>query len=292
MKTLFYTAVFFVLMAGPCTGAYAGSDAPELGVSAGGSYIGDAGFKGTGGSAQITTGHAALHLGGLTFGYEAQKYSWDDVNEIGFSTGNDDPWDTLHQLYLSYDFEGEINNDWMYTAGVLGTSSFEKEMSGSFGAGIHGGLVHAFNQNWSAAFGAQLFVDGLGLSAMPYLGINYEDFNRDGSGAFMSLGVPSTELGYAFSKESTLRLAWAMDGRTYRLKDDSSVVKEGYIQTNSMIAGLYYDWQPTEAFALTFGPEYHFGREITRFDDEGDKTGDTIKQKSALGLTLQMSYSF
>jgi hypothetical protein len=64
------------------------------------------------------------------------------------------------------------------------------------------------------------------------------------------------------------------------------------MSTSGMVAGLHYDWKPTEAFSLSFGPEYHFSREMKLYNKNGDKTGGTIKQDAAFGGGVQMGYTF
>lgn len=257
-----------------------------------GGMIADADFSDSGGSAQVSTGQIRLKAGGFSLGYEGSKYSWDDVNRLNFGNGNDDPWETLHRLRLAYEHEGQLSGDWYYSTEIVGTSSFEKEMSGSLGAALRGGFMYVINDNWATAFGARVFTNNISTSFLPYLGIGYENFDSDGSGYFMSIGAPSTEAGYAFSKASKFRFTFDMDGSTYRLKDNSSVVKKGYMETSSMVMGLYYDWKPTEALSLSLGPEYHFEREMKLYKNNGKRTGPTIKQDSAIGGKLQLGYTF
>lgn len=261
-------------------------------IKATGGMISDADFKDSGGSAQVKTGRISIKSGGFSFGYTAKNYTWSDKQRLNFGNGSDDPWNTLQRLTLGYEHEGEINDNWAYSAEITGSSSFEKEMSGSFGSALRGGFMYTFNDNWKTMFGGRIFVNSIETEIMPYLGVMYENFDTDGSGAFMTLGAPSTEVGYAFSKDSKLRATFDMDGSTTRLKDDSTVARKGYLQTSSMVTGLYYDWNPTDAFSISFGPEYHFGREMKLYDNDGNKFGNTIKQDSAMGGRLQFGYEF
>ena len=261
-------------------------------IRATGGAIADSDFKSSGGSAQVSSGEVRVKAGSFSLGYEGKKYSWSDVNRLNFGNGKDNPWDTLHRVRLGYEHEGEINRDWYYSAEVAATSSFEKEMSGSLGAAVRGGFMYVINDNWATEFGAQIFTNNIETTLLPYIGIGYENFDADGAGLFMNLGAPSTEAGYSFSDEATVRFTFGMDGKTYRLKDDSSVVKKGYMSTSSMKTGLYFDWNPTDALSLTLGPEYHFEREMRLYKQDGKRTGPTIKQEAAYGGILQVKYTF
>ena len=295
MKKLIVFTLFAVFLSVTTANAEDAADDSLFGpikIKATGGVISDADFKNSGGSAQVKTGRISIQSGGFSFGYSARNYKWEDKQRLNFGNGSDDPWNTLHRLTLGYEHEGEINNDWYYSAAITGSSSFEKEMSGSYGGALRGGFMYLINDNWATMFGGRVFVNNIKTEVMPYLGIIYENFDTDGSGAFMTLGAPSTEIGYAFSEESKLRATFDMDGSTARLKDDSTVVRKGYLETKSMVAGLYYDWKPTDAFSISFGPEYHFGREMKLYNRDGDKVGNTIKQDSAIGGRLQLGYEF
>ena len=295
MKKLIVLTFFAVMLT--ATAASAEDLADEslfspVSIRASGGMISDADFKDSEGSAQVKTGRLAIKAGGFSFGYEGKNYSWQNKQLLSFGNGRDNPWDTLHRLTLGYEYNDGINDNWAYSVAITGSSSFEEEMSGSFGGALRGGFMYTFNENWKTMFGGRIFTNNIKSSIMPYLGITYENFDSDGAGAFMSLGAPSTEAGYAFSKESKVRFTFDFDGSMTRLKDDSTVARKGYLETSSMVTGLYYDWNPTQAFSLSLGPEYHFAREIKLYDQDGDKFGDTIKQDSALGGSLRLRYTF
>lgn len=260
-------------------------------ISADGRYIGSADFDNSNGGVQITSGQLELGVGDFSLSYQADKYSWNDKASLPFGNGRTNPWNTLHKLELAYGFNGEINRDWGYMIELSGSSAFEEDLGG-YGAALIGGFGYAFNENWSARFGARLSVDEIETSILPFLAVSYEDIGTDGSGAFMTFGLPSTEVGYAFNESHALRAAFDFEGDTYRLKDDSTVARKGYVETGSMILGLYYDWQATDSLSLSIGPEYHFGREMQIYDEDGDKMGDSKKLDSAVGGILKVTYSF
>lgn len=298
MKTFsIVAALLLICMITPCLAEMNDSDQADslftpVSIQATGGVIADADFKSSGGSAQVLTNRLRLRAGAFSFSYAGRNYSWDDVGQLNFGNGSDKPWDTLHRLRLSFGHEGEINENWFYSTEIVGTSSFEKEMEGSYGAALRGGFGYLINENWGMEFGAQVFTNNINSSILPYLGIGYENFDSDGAGYFMTLGAPSTEAGYAFSEETRVRFAFDMTGTTYRLKDNSSVSRKGYMETSSMVTGLYCDWKPTDAFSLSLGPEYHFERNMKLYDQKGKKLGSKIKQKSAFGGLLQLGYKF
>lgn len=293
-KLIILTMLTILLSAGTANGQDTTEDSlfGPIKIRATGGMISDAEFKDSKGSAQVKTGRLSIKSGGFSFGYMARSYSWRDKHLLNFGNGSDNPWDTLHRLTLGYEHSDEINEDWAYSVAITGSSSFEKEMSGSYGGALRGGFMYTINDNWQTMFGGRVFTNSIETSIMPYLGVMYENYDKDGSGLFATLGAPSTEVGYAFSESSKLRATFDFDGTTTRLKDESTVARKGYLETSSMVTGLYYDWKPTDAFSMSFGPEYHFGREMKLYNKNGDKIGSTIKQDSAVGGRLQFGYDF
>ncbi|NDV28392.1 DUF6268 family outer membrane beta-barrel protein [Desulfovibrio sp. JC010] len=260
-------------------------------IRATGKYISDADYKDSDGSSSVIGGQARLKAGGFSLSYEAQHYSWDNVDQLNFGNGQDDPWNTLHRLSIGYNFNGAINKNWFYGVGITGTSAFEEEMEDSFGGALRGHIGYVFNDNWRALIGVRGFANAIRYSAMPYFGINFTDYAEDGSGYFMNLGMPATEVGYSFNDANTLRAAFNFDGKTYRLKDDSTVSDAGYVETSSMKVGVYYDYQPVKNCSISIGPEYVFSRETKFFDKHGNKFG-AEDQEAAFGAFFNLKYKF
>ncbi|NDV22416.1 DUF6268 family outer membrane beta-barrel protein [Desulfovibrio sp. JC022] len=256
-----------------------------------GKFISDADYKDSDGSSSVAGGQVRLNAGGFSLSYEGQHYSWDNVDQLSFGNGQDDPWNTLHRLSVGYSHNGRITQKVFYGVGITGTSAFEEQMQDSFGGALRGHIGYFFNENLKALVGLRAFANSIRVSAMPYFGINYTDFAADGSGYFVNLGMPSTELGYSFDDVSTIRTAFNFDGKTYRLKDDSAVSDAGYVQMSSMKLGVYYDYKPTKNCSISIGPEYVFARETKFFDKSGDKYGSE-DQESAFGAFFNLKYKF
>lgn len=261
-------------------------------ITASGRHIGSAEFSDADGKGQVTSGGLEVEISGFSFSYTANSYSWSDKRSLPFGNGTDDPWDTLHQLSLGYEYDADINKNWGYSLALTVDSSFEKETSDSYGAAFRAGLEYEFNEHWSTRFGGRVAANSIETEVMPYLAVSYENFAKDGSGTFMTLGLPQTEAGYSFNESSTIRASFELAGETYRLKDDSTVVRKGYVENSSMLAGIYYDWKPTGAFSLSVGPEYHFGREVQLYDSDGYEVGDAHELDSAWGGSLMFRYEF
>ncbi len=289
-KILILTLLTFCLAVS--VGAEEKKSSTPISIKASGSYISESDFSDSKAAVSVIGGKIDLKAAGVSFSYEGKNYSWENVDKLDFGNGVDDPWDTLHRVTLGYSHRGKINKNWFYGAGITGTSAFEEEMSNSFGGAIRGNIGYIFNENWKALIGARVFVNSIRTSAMPFLSVMYEDYEEDGSGLFVTIGAPSTEAGYAFTNTAKVRFKFGVDGKTYRLKDSSTVASKGYIATSSMMTGAYFDWKPFKAFSLSVGPEYYFAREMKTYDEHGNRFGGVSKQDAALGGSLTFGYKF
>ncbi|SDK58829.1 hypothetical protein SAMN05660337_0907 [Maridesulfovibrio ferrireducens] len=278
-----------------CVTANAGAEDNKrsipISIKASGSFISGSDFKDSKAAVTVAGGKIDIKATGFSFSYEGKNYSWDNVDKLNFGNGVDDPWNTLHRIAIGYSHFGKINKNWFYGAGITGTSAFEEEMSNSFGAAVRGNIGYIFNDNWKALIGARVFTNSVRTSAMPFVSIMYENYKEDGSGIFMTLGALS-EAGYAFSNTEKIRFKFGLDGKTYRLKNSSTVASKGYITTSSMMTGAYFDWKPFKGFSLSVGPEYYFAREMKTYDEHGNKFGGASKQDAAIGGSLTFGYKF
>ncbi len=288
---ILFLAMLIVCFAAPAAAQEQGVFEP-LSIRVQGSVIGSADYKDSDASSTVAGGQVRINAGGFSLSYEGQHYSWDKVDQLSFGNGNDDPWNTLHRFTLGYSHNRHIDENWFYGVGITGTSAFEEEMGDSFGGAVRGHIGYIFNDNWKALIGARGFVNAIRFSAMPYIGVNYENLDKNGAGFFMNIGLPSNEIGYAFSETSKLRANFSIEGRTYRLKDDSSVAESGYVELSSMKTGLYYDWKPMKNLSLSLGPEYYFSRTTKMYDKHGDKFGGDNKQDGVFGGLLSIRYKF
>lgn len=296
MKTCFTTllmAVFALLIMGNCSHVLAQEDKPDLPfrLRVTGSHVAKADVGDGPGAVSLTSGGLDLSWKFLTLGYSQTRYDWKNVGSLSFGNGVDDPWDTLHRLSLGASYEGGLSEDWFYHTGATITSSFEKEMSGSLGGIVRGGLGYVVSDKVKALFGVALMMNSIETNLMPTVGLSYDDIGRDGSGFTGFLGLPTTSGSYHFNSAHALRVSLEPNGRTARLADDSTVSRQGYMSTEGWQTGLYYDWNPSKALSFTAGPEYNFGRSLRTYNKDGDKLRKE-NISDAFGGMLRLRYRF
>ncbi|GAB6178470.1 hypothetical protein JCM16814_33610 [Desulfobaculum senezii] len=264
-------------------------DREPFAVEAFGGVIGAGDVEDTDGDVSVTSAGVVLQYGNFGLKYNGASYDWGNVDDLPFGSGDEDPWDALHSLSLTYRHvayrEGEVT--WMVSGSLL--SGFEEEMDSSVSAGLSTIVRYAFDDDWSAGIGAAVQVEPIGIRAFPGLVVLYRSARQEGLSAM--LGMPTSTVAYRFSPQWAVKAQASMSGGLYRLADDSSVREKGYVRVSGVASGLYAEWTPTPRVRVTAGPEYHFGRGYTFYDDDGDEK-DTYDVDASLGASLKVWVTF
>ena len=81
------------------------------------------------------------------------------------------------------------------------------------------------------------------------------------------------------------------DTRVYKLAGDSTVVRDGFVETRTISAGLYLDLTPVKGLNVSLGLGHSLFREITIYSDDGDEL-NAYDVDPSLGGILSVSYRF
>lgn len=283
--------VMLVCLALPLVAFAQDSESDDLGVSISvmGGGVSSADVDNREGSVSILSGGFSVECPVATVSYMANDYDWSDKDKLPFGNGLDDPWDVLHSLGIALDHFDMVTEQWGYFVGGAVSADWEKEMDDSYSAMLNGGAIYAFNEETSVSFGAAAGLHKLGASLFPVLNVSYRQASQQGFSALV--GVPASWLRYRFTDAWLLKLGASMSGGTYRLEDESTVERKGYIESSGITAGLIADWNPCESVQISFGPDFHFAREFTVYDKDGDKK-NSYDVDSAWGASATVTYSF
>lgn len=263
-------------------------EGPEVAVYS--ALAGAAEFENDRGEMAMAKAGARIAYQGFSLDYSVTGFTWDDESRLPFGSGNDAPWDRFHQVALQADHSGELGKGWGYFAGAKAGAAYEKEMDDSFSLEAFGGLSYGFSESLTASAGVMAGVDAIRASVLPMLNIAW-DGRENGRGWYATLGVPETSLGYAFGKALQVHADLGMDGATYRLADDSSVRRKGYVKLEGMQARLMADYSPAEDLTLSLGPTYDFARSLKFYNKDGDEQG-SYDLGGALGVAAAIRYAF
>jgi hypothetical protein len=233
---------------------------------------------------------ASFSYSGFDLEYGLSSYRWDKVDQLPFGNGSDDPWDSLHEISFSADKTWQANEQWSYFVKGGVSSSFEKEMEDSFEYEVTGAAIYALSPVWQFGLGARLSYDAVDeVEIMPVGGIYWNQSAETGWSA--CLGVPDTNLKYQFSPRFSSELSFSVDEGLYRLADDSTVEKKGYLENSGMALGLSFDVALSENSLFSIGTEYNFAREFTIYDKDGNEKNN-YDVDGALGWFVEFAYEF
>ncbi len=257
----------------PPSPARAGDGEP-LGVRAAvhGAFTGGADVGDGDGQVAVRTAGVSLGCPVATLSYALTSYDWDDVARLPFGNGSDDPWDELHLLHLAADGHGMLDAHWGWFAGGAVGAGWEEELDGSGFLALSGGALYVVDEDLSLRLGLAARLHRVGLRLLPAVGLDWR--TADAPGFSASVGAPESWLRWRFDPAWAMRLGAFIDGGIWRLKDGSPVADGGYVDNFGIVAALVADWSPLPGLTLSFGPDYHFARSLTVYDDDGDRRDD------------------
>ncbi len=269
--------------------------APAASLDLSGYHLFNSAFKGDQGKVSVTQARADATWSRFSLGWHSNWYSWEDKSSLPLGSGQEAPWDSLHVLTFMVNQRGRLSQRWTYFVQGAIRSGFEKELSRSVGVAANGGLVYAWNEDWTVGLGGFVGVDPTTKfafsSTFAMAGPFLQYRNPRALGFSGRLGFPKSELRYTASPVWSTWLGFGINSDTYRLADDSAVMPRGYVRSRMYTTGLYLDVTPTPALLLRLGPTYNFSRRLEISDSGGDKLR-SHDLDATLGFEAKVSWSF
>ncbi len=223
--------------------------------------------------------------------YDHTEYHWRDYTRMRFSRGHK-PWNNLDFVRMGARLNGDLNEDglgWFWDGGLV--MGWEDEVSRSFGLAGTGGLSYQFSPELSGKLGVWGMAHPALFRLLPAASL---DWNApEEQGLSFTLGFPETMLRYRTETGLTLRAGAKADmgERTYRLADDSSVYRKGYVSTRGVTGGVYLDASPVDGLTATIGLEYDMERKYEIRSDSGSRK-QTLDVENAPAVHFSLGYRF
>ena len=224
----------------------------------------------------------------FTLSYKRSDFSWSDSDSVNFSK-KDSPWDQLNKLTLDASFNGVLNESVSWFAGGSIISGFEDQIWESFTFAPRGGLTFTPTYDLKFHVGAAGLISPVRPLVLPLVGAEWRSEHDYGLSGI--IGFPGTRVQYRFNDLLAARVAAKWERDIYRLSNDSSVAKKGYVEESGYTGGAYLDITPLAGLKLTVGAELLFDRQLRLYDKGGDEFSKTDVDRS-LGAVLRASYSF
>lgn len=217
-----------------------------------------------------------------TLSYDYTDYSWDGIRGTK-------PWTGLHRLSLDARRTFLLNPQWLLVAGGAVNSSFEKQVSDSFGARADLSFVRLFNNGWSAGVGAAAFYHPARSMVLPALSLAYD--SPGDHGLSFRLAFPESTISYQVNQKLGFTTYAGMTARIYRLKNSSPVQEKGYFRDQAIRMGLDMEYSPANNAVLSLGPYYLTQREWKLYNKRGSRL-DREKLRSSPGVRASFTWRF
>ena len=250
------------------------------------SEIGDHGAEGS----EITSRIAASWRGPISVGieYERSDVTWNGVGRLPFGDGRSNPWETLNSIRLSVGKDGMVSGKWGYFAGMGLTCGYERDLDDSLSTVAFMGVAYAVSSRLVFRLGPAVWWSPVEVMVFPVVGIHYEP---DGLNLSMDLGFPRTSVAWSPYDWMSLALYARVQEGLYRLADDSSVARAGYVQRMSLRTGVDLDFTLTRHVSLSLGLVYEPWGSLTLYDNHGEEWDDW-EAMGGLGGRVGLDVSF
>ena len=251
-------------------------------------FISDAKFEGYEGS--VKTYKQSIRINNEMFGlsYSRWDFDWNNENDLPFYQGKT-PIDAMNRIKLYANWPLRINDEWFMLNTVNVNSTYEKEMSDSYGAGITSFFSYRVNDDHSIQLGAFANYHPVKTLVLPVLGYSYRA--RETDGLKMVIGFPRAYIGYHLNPDILLNAGMIYSQAVIRLADQSGIEPEGYSEAKDFQANLGFRYEINKHFEISADLLYAFKRDFTIYDHNADEVDDYSIEPSFGGI-VKLKYRF
>ena len=251
-------------------------------------FLSDANFKGYEGSVKTYKQKIQINNDIVGISYSRWDFDWDNENDLSFYKGKT-PIDSMNRIKLYANWPLRINDEWFMLNSVNVNSTYEKEMSDSYGAGITSFFSYKFDDEHAIQLGAFANYHSVKTLVLPVLGYSYRV--RETDGLKMVLGFPRAYIGYQISPEILLNAGMIYSQAVIRLADDSGIEPQGYSEAKDFQANIGFRYEINKHFELSTDLLYAFKRDFTIYDHNADEI-DSYSIEPSAGAIVKLKYLF
>lgn len=251
-------------------------------------FLSDAKFEGYEGS--VKTYKQSIQINNEMFGlsYSRWDFDWNNENDLPFYQGKT-PIDAMNRIKLYANWPLRINDEWFMLNTVNVNSTYEKEMSDSYGAGITSFFSYRVNDDHSIQLGAFANYHPVKTLVLPVLGYSYRA--RETDGLKMVIGFPRAYIGYHLNPDILLNAGMIYSQAVIRLADESGIEPEGYSEAKDFQANLGFRYEINKHFEISADLLYAFKRDFTIYDHNADEV-DHYSIEPSFGGIVKLKYRF
>lgn len=251
-------------------------------------FLSDAKFEGYEGSVKTYKQKIQINNEVVGFSYSRWDFDWNNENDLPFYRGKT-PIDVMNRIKLYANWPVRINDKWFMLNSVNINSTYEKEMSDSYGGGITSFFSYKIDEEHAIQLGAFANYHSVKTLVLPVLGYSYRARATDG--LKMVIGFPRAYIGYQLNPEILLNAGMVYSQAVIRLADDSGIEPEGYSEAKDFQANLGFRYEFNKHFELSADLLYAFKRDFTIYNRNADEIDD-YSIESSFGGIVKLKYLF
>ncbi len=251
-------------------------------------FLSDAKFEGYEGSVKTYKQKIQINNEMFGFSYSRWDFDWNNENDLPFYKGKT-PIDSMNRIQINANWPLRINDEWFMLNSVNVNSTYEKEMSDSYGAGITSFFSYKVDEDHSIQLGAFANYHSVKTLALPVIGYSYRA--RETDGLKMVIGFPRAYIGYHVNPEILLNAGMIYSQAVIRLADDSGIEPEGYSEAKDFQANLGFRYEINKHFELSADILYAFKRDFTIYDRNSNEV-DSYSIEPSFGGIIKLKYLF
>ncbi len=251
-------------------------------------FLSDAKFEGYEGSVKTYKQKIQINNDIMGVSYSRWDFDWDSESDLPFYQGKT-PIDAMNRFKLYANWPLRINDKWFMLNSVNVNTTYEKEMSHSFGAGIMSFFSYKVDDDHAVQLGAFANYHSVKTLALPVIGYAYRA--RESDGLKMVLGFPRAYIGYQITPEVLINAGMIYSQAVIRLADESGIEPGGYSEAKDFQSNLGFRYEINRHFELSADLLYAFKRDFTIYDHHADEV-ESYSIEPSLGGIVKLKYLF
>ncbi len=253
------------------------------------SYLSEAKVKGVQGGVSVAKNSIKINNEIVGISYTNWAFFWSNIGALPFGDGVHIPIKQMHAIKINLNLPYRVNKKWFLLTSFSANSTFEKETTDSYGAGLFSFASYALDKDHTVQLGAFANYHPIETLALPVISYSYRSRQRDGLQAV--LGFPRSYLGYHQNSALLYRLGMLFSQSVIKLSETSILSRSGYIEAKDYMANIGVTYDINKYFNLQTDLLYSIKRDFTLFDAGGNELKNYAIEPS-LGGNIKLIYVF
>lgn len=225
----------------------------------------------------------------FNFQYANSDLNWENVDQLPFGNGKDDPVDKVNRFRLSGKYGIKLNEQMKWINSLGFNLAYETSTNDALSINYMTFIAHQLNQDYQVIYGGFMNYHPVRTRIFPIAGLNYRF--KEPIGFVGLLGFPKSYIGYGFNPTWQLSGGVIFDQFLFKLKENSSLEADGYAEVESLQGDVSlryaHNSRLTVTSSLRWSSEYRF----IPYDSDGSKV-KSYKLNPIYGLRLGIAYQF